>query len=68
MTFAVIDKESELGQGEFHADITPAAAGDADRFQKMVRDPSSPSTGWRYGAQNKLDEKPPSTGMAAPVT
>jgi hypothetical protein len=24
--------------------------------------------GWRYGAQNKLDEKPPSTGMAAPVT
>jgi hypothetical protein len=24
--------------------------------------------GWRYGFQNKLDEKPPSTGIAAPVT
>ena len=25
-------------------------------------------TGWRYDTQNKLDEKPPSTGIAAPVT
>jgi hypothetical protein len=24
--------------------------------------------GWRNGAQNKLAEKPPSTGIAAPVT
>jgi hypothetical protein len=28
----------------------------------------APVTGWLYGAQNKLDEKPPSTGIAAPVT
>jgi hypothetical protein len=28
----------------------------------------SSMTGRRCGAQNKLDEKPPSTGMAAPVT
>jgi hypothetical protein len=42
-----------------------------DRHVSPRANPRSPDrllAGGRYGTQNKLAEKPPSTGMAAPVT